>query len=120
MLVPLELLWATGMPSVSNQLSDLQVHTSLQPPALRLEPGQGCLPSSSHSTLLARVLNASPLYPTVKLYLHPDMYIQGLDSHRYRAIQLHLHWGDSKEPFGSEHTISGKHFAAEVSGQRVW
>uniref|UniRef100_A0A2K5E2Q2 Carbonic anhydrase n=1 Tax=Aotus nancymaae TaxID=37293 RepID=A0A2K5E2Q2_AOTNA len=50
---------------------------------------------------------------SVKLTLPSDMHIQGLQS-RYSATQLHLHWGDPKAPHGSEHTISGKHFAAEL------
>ncbi|KAL0601313.1 Carbonic anhydrase 12 [Plecturocebus cupreus] len=41
------------------------------------------------------------------------MQIQGLPS-RYSATQLHLHWGNPKDPHGSEHTIGGKHFAAEL------
>uniref|UniRef100_A0A8D0WAN5 Alpha-carbonic anhydrase domain-containing protein n=1 Tax=Sus scrofa TaxID=9823 RepID=A0A8D0WAN5_PIG len=50
---------------------------------------------------------------SVKLKLLEDMHIQGL-GHRYNASQLHLHWGDQNEPHGSEHTIGGKHFAAEM------
>ncbi|XP_007956213.1 carbonic anhydrase 12 [Orycteropus afer afer] len=50
---------------------------------------------------------------SVKLNLIPDMYIQGLQS-RYRATQLHLHWGNQNNPHGSEHTIGGRHFAAEL------
>ncbi|XP_037689688.1 carbonic anhydrase 12 [Choloepus didactylus] len=50
---------------------------------------------------------------SVTLSLSPDMYIQGLQS-RYRATQLHLHWGNEKDPHGSEHTVGGKHFAAEL------
>lgn len=51
----------------------------------------------------------------MKLKLPKDMHIQGLGA-RYNASQLHLHWGDENEPHGSEHTVGGKHFAAEVSG----
>lgn len=32
----------------------------------------------------------------------------------YTASQLHLHWGNRNKSEGSEHTVSGKHFAAEV------
>lgn len=60
-------------------------------------------------------LKASPPFPTVRLNLNSDMYIQGLQPHQYRAEQLHLHWGNRNDPHGSEHTVSGKHFAAEVS-----
>ncbi|KAL2790670.1 carbonic anhydrase 12 isoform 3 precursor [Daubentonia madagascariensis] len=58
-------------------------------------------------------LNGSKWTYFVKLNLPPDMHIQGLPS-RYSATQLHLHWGDQNEPHGSEHTVSGKHFAAEL------
>lgn len=50
---------------------------------------------------------------SVKMNLPQDMHIQGLQS-RYSATQLHLHWGDQNDPHGSEHTIGGKHFAAEL------
>ncbi|KAF6129083.1 carbonic anhydrase 12 [Phyllostomus discolor] len=49
----------------------------------------------------------------VKLSLPPSMQIQGLPS-RYSATQLHLHWGDQNDPHGSEHTVGGEHFAAEL------
>ncbi|KAF5925372.1 hypothetical protein HPG69_001816 [Diceros bicornis minor] len=52
---------------------------------------------------------------SVKMNLPPGMHIQGLQS-RYSATQLHLHWGDQNDPHGSEHTVGGEHFAAEVSG----
>ncbi|MBZ3889113.1 Carbonic anhydrase 12 [Sciurus carolinensis] len=51
---------------------------------------------------------------SVRLILRSDMHIQGLHSHRYSATQLHLHWGNRNDPRGSEHTISGKPFAAEL------
>ncbi|XP_039721303.1 carbonic anhydrase 12 isoform X2 [Pteropus medius] len=50
---------------------------------------------------------------SVKLKLPPAMHIQGLPS-RYSATQLHLHWGNQNNPHGSEHTVGGKHFAAEL------
>ncbi|EAW77648.1 carbonic anhydrase XII, isoform CRA_c [Homo sapiens] len=50
---------------------------------------------------------------SVKLNLPSDMHIQGLQS-RYSATQLHLHWGNPNDPHGSEHTVSGQHFAAEL------
>ena len=34
----------------------------------------------------------------------------------YRALQLHLHWGAAGRP-GSEHTVNGHRFPAEVSAQ---
>ncbi|XP_054421287.1 carbonic anhydrase 12 [Pteronotus mesoamericanus] len=50
---------------------------------------------------------------SVKLKLPPSMHIQGLPS-RYSAAQLHLHWGNQDDQYGSEHTVGGKHFAAEM------
>ncbi|XP_019297410.2 carbonic anhydrase 12 isoform X3 [Panthera pardus] len=50
---------------------------------------------------------------SVRLNLPSDMHIQGLRS-RYSAAQLHLHWGNQNDPHGSEHTVGGKHFAAEL------
>ncbi|XP_066200393.1 carbonic anhydrase 12 [Saccopteryx leptura] len=50
---------------------------------------------------------------SAKLELPPGMYVQGLPS-LYRATQLHLHWGNKNDPHGSEHTVGGKHFAAEL------
>ncbi|XP_076982853.1 carbonic anhydrase 12 [Tamandua tetradactyla] len=50
---------------------------------------------------------------SVTLSLPSDMYIRGLQA-RYSAAQLHLHWGDQSDPRGSEHTVGGKHFAAEL------
>ncbi|KAK2491660.1 hypothetical protein MC885_019436 [Smutsia gigantea] len=50
---------------------------------------------------------------SVRMNLPPGMHVQGLQS-RYSATQLHLHWGDQNDPHGSEHTVGGKHFAAEL------
>ncbi|XP_032030942.1 carbonic anhydrase 12 isoform X3 [Hylobates moloch] len=58
-------------------------------------------------------VNGSKWTYFVKLNLPSDMHIQGLQS-RYSATQLHLHWGNPNDPHGSEHTISGQHFAAEL------
>ncbi|KAK2524515.1 Ca12 [Columba guinea] len=50
---------------------------------------------------------------SVKMYLSPTMYIRNLPF-EYTASQLHLHWGNRNKSEGSEHTVSGKHFAAEM------
>ncbi|XP_053128814.1 carbonic anhydrase 12 isoform X2 [Hemicordylus capensis] len=50
---------------------------------------------------------------SVKMSLSPMMHIRSLPS-QYSAAQLHLHWGNQNKPEGSEHTIGGKHFAAEL------
>ncbi|XP_011823169.1 PREDICTED: carbonic anhydrase 12 isoform X3 [Mandrillus leucophaeus] len=81
--------------------------------------------SSLHTAavLLLVILKEQPSSPApangskwtylVKLNLPSDMHIQGLQS-RYSATQLHLHWGNPNDPHGSEHTVSGQHFAAEL------
>ncbi|XP_063170258.1 carbonic anhydrase 12 [Candoia aspera] len=50
---------------------------------------------------------------SVKMNLSSAMRIRNL-SFQYSAAQLHLHWGNRNKPEGSEHTISGRHFAAEL------
>uniref|UniRef100_A0A8C0E7C3 Carbonic anhydrase n=1 Tax=Bubo bubo TaxID=30461 RepID=A0A8C0E7C3_BUBBB len=50
---------------------------------------------------------------SVKMYLSPTMYLRNLPF-EYTASQLHLHWGNRNKSEGSEHTVSGKHFAAEL------
>nr|KAF6391419.1 carbonic anhydrase 12 [Pipistrellus kuhlii] len=69
-------------------------------------------------SLKEQLCRAAPLHGfdwtyLVQLTLPPGMHIQGLPS-RYSATQLHLHWGDQNDPHGSEHTVGGKHFAAEL------
>uniref|UniRef100_A0A8D0F6V0 Carbonic anhydrase n=1 Tax=Strix occidentalis caurina TaxID=311401 RepID=A0A8D0F6V0_STROC len=50
---------------------------------------------------------------TVLLELPESLAITGGYAQQYRAVQLHLHWGSSSGP-GSEHTIDGRRFAAEI------
>ncbi|XP_036245660.1 carbonic anhydrase 12 [Molothrus ater] len=50
---------------------------------------------------------------SVKMYLSPAMSIRNLPF-EYTASQLHLHWGNRNKSEGSEHTVGGKHFAAEL------
>ncbi|CAH2283576.1 carbonic anhydrase 12 isoform X2 [Pelobates cultripes] len=49
----------------------------------------------------------------VVLMLSPSMHLRGLP-HNFTAVQLHLHWGSSSHPFGSEHQIDSKAFPAEM------
>ncbi|XP_043380664.1 carbonic anhydrase 12 isoform X3 [Chelonia mydas] len=49
---------------------------------------------------------------SVRMSLFPTMHIRKLPF-QYTATQLHLHWGNRNKPEGSEHTVSGRHFAAE-------
>ncbi|KFQ76481.1 Carbonic anhydrase 9, partial [Phoenicopterus ruber ruber] len=50
---------------------------------------------------------------TVLLELPESLAITGGYAQQYQAVQLHLHWGSPAGP-GSEHTINGRRFAAEV------
>ncbi|KAL7980307.1 hypothetical protein Chor_014636 [Crotalus horridus] len=50
---------------------------------------------------------------SVRMNLSSAMRIRSL-SFQYSAAQLHLHWGNRNKQEGSEHTVSGRHFAAEV------
>ncbi|XP_046890009.1 carbonic anhydrase 12 [Hypomesus transpacificus] len=50
---------------------------------------------------------------SVQLSLPSRMHLSGLP-HHYTAAQLHFHWGSSRLPAGSEHTVNGKQFAAEM------
>ncbi|GCB76547.1 hypothetical protein scyTo_0015512, partial [Scyliorhinus torazame] len=48
-----------------------------------------------------------------KLTLPPSVQMISM-SHRYTAVQLHLHWGSETEALGSEHTIRGRHYPSEL------
>ncbi|XP_010180336.1 PREDICTED: carbonic anhydrase 14, partial [Mesitornis unicolor] len=50
---------------------------------------------------------------TVLLELPESLAITGGYAQQYRAVQLHLHWGSPWGP-GSEHTVNGHRFAAEI------
>ncbi|NXV72815.1 CAH9 anhydrase, partial [Atlantisia rogersi] len=50
---------------------------------------------------------------TVQLELPESLAITDGYAQQYRAVQLHLHWGSLSGP-GSEHTINGHRFAAEI------
>ncbi|NWW54826.1 CAH9 anhydrase, partial [Pedionomus torquatus] len=50
---------------------------------------------------------------TVLLELPGSLAITGGNAQQYRATQLHLHWGSPSGP-GSEHTVNGRRFAAEI------
>ncbi|XP_010012747.1 PREDICTED: carbonic anhydrase 9-like, partial [Nestor notabilis] len=50
---------------------------------------------------------------TAVLELPQSLAITGGYAQQYRAAQLHLHWGATTGP-GSEHTINGHRFAAEI------
>ncbi|KAL8196991.1 UNVERIFIED_CONTAM: Carbonic anhydrase 12 [Gekko kuhli] len=50
---------------------------------------------------------------SVKMSLSPTMHLRNLRT-KFSAAQLHLHWGNRNKLEGSEHTVGGKHFAAEL------
>ncbi|XP_069865542.1 carbonic anhydrase 9 [Dipodomys merriami] len=50
---------------------------------------------------------------TVQLSLPQGLTMALGPGREYRALQLHLHWGTSDRP-GSEHTVDGHHFPAEI------
>ncbi|KAM4014534.1 carbonic anhydrase 14 [Anomaloglossus baeobatrachus] len=50
---------------------------------------------------------------TVKLSLPPTMRLHGLPNN-YTAVQLHLHWGSTSIPEGSEHQLDGDISPAEL------
>lgn len=53
----------------------------------------------------------------MQLTLPPGLEMALGPGREYRALQLHLHWGAAGRP-GSEHTVDGHRFPAEVSAQR--
>lgn len=52
----------------------------------------------------------------MQLTLPPGLEMALGPGREYRALQLHLHWGSAGRP-GSEHTVGGHRFPAEVSVQ---
>lgn len=52
----------------------------------------------------------------MQLSLPPGLELSLGPGQEYRALQLHLHWGSAGRP-GSEHTVGGYRFPAEVSSQ---
>ncbi|KAL6093901.1 hypothetical protein STEG23_026398 [Scotinomys teguina] len=50
---------------------------------------------------------------TVQLTLPPGLKMALGPGQEYQALQLHLHWGTSDHP-GSEHTVNGHRFPAEI------
>ncbi|KAM9753527.1 carbonic anhydrase 12 isoform 1-T1 [Menidia menidia] len=50
---------------------------------------------------------------SLQISLPSKMHISSLHR-RFTAAQLHFHWGSSSRPAGSEHTVNGKQYAAEM------
>ncbi|XP_036094740.1 carbonic anhydrase 12 isoform X4 [Rousettus aegyptiacus] len=105
-----EMSWSKNYPSCGGLLqSPIDLHSDILQYDASLVPldFQGYNVSSNEQFILTNNGHS------VKLKLPPAMHIQGLPS-RYSATQLHLHWGNRNDPHGSEHTVGGKHFAAEL------
>ncbi|XP_053450909.1 carbonic anhydrase 12 isoform X2 [Nycticebus coucang] len=102
--------WSSKYPSCGGLLqSPIDLHSDIFQYDASLAPleFQGYNVSANQEFLLTNNGHS------VKLNLVPGMHIQGLPS-RYSATQLHLHWGNPSNPQGSEHTVGGRHFAAEL------
>nr|XP_048279917.1 carbonic anhydrase 12 isoform X2 [Myodes glareolus] len=103
--------WAKKYPSCGGLLqSPIDLHSDILQYDASLTP----LQFQGYNVSAEKLLNLTNDGHSVRLNLNSDMYIQGLQPHQYRAEQLHLHWGNRNDPRGSEHTVSGKHFAAEL------
>uniref|UniRef100_A0A3B3R3K1 Carbonic anhydrase n=1 Tax=Paramormyrops kingsleyae TaxID=1676925 RepID=A0A3B3R3K1_9TELE len=85
----------------------------LQTPLLQYDPSLVPIEVHNYDLLAHEQLTLGNSGHAVKLYLPSKMYILGLPN-RYSAVELHVHWGSPNTPAGSEHTIDGKRFAAEL------
>ncbi|XP_056595871.1 carbonic anhydrase 12 [Triplophysa dalaica] len=80
---------------------------------LRYDPNLPPIQVQNYNLSAHEQLTLSNNGHSVQLSLPPHMYISSLP-HRYSAAQLHFHWGSSNLLTGSEHTVNGKQFAAEM------
>ncbi|KAI5100512.1 carbonic anhydrase 12 isoform X1 [Silurus meridionalis] len=86
---------------------------NFQPELLRFDPDLLPIQLQDYNLSSEEQLTLSNNGHSVQLSLPSRMHLSGLP-HRYSAAQLHFHWGSSNTPTGSEHTINGKQFAAEM------
>ncbi|XP_026774569.1 carbonic anhydrase 12 isoform X4 [Pangasianodon hypophthalmus] len=86
---------------------------NFQPELLRFDPDLQPIQLQDYNLSSKEQLTLSNNGHSVQLSLPSRMHLSGLP-HRYSAAQLHFHWGSSNTPTGSEHTINGKQFAAEM------
>ncbi|XP_036431940.1 carbonic anhydrase 3 isoform X3 [Colossoma macropomum] len=89
--------------------SPINFQTELQ----RYDPGLLPIQLQNYNLSSSEQLTLSNNGHSVQLSLSPRMYVSGLP-HRYSAAQLHFHWGSPNVLAGSEHTVNGKQFAAEM------
>ncbi|XP_041966199.1 carbonic anhydrase 12 isoform X1 [Alosa sapidissima] len=84
-----------------------------QTPLLRYEPNLAPIELRNYNLSRNEQLTLSNNGHSVQLSLPSRMYVTSLPN-RYSAAQMHLHWGAPSLLPGSEHTINGKQFAAEL------
>ncbi|XP_059496148.1 carbonic anhydrase 12 isoform X2 [Stegostoma tigrinum] len=102
--------WASTYPECGNrQQSPIDFHNGIFEYDPTLEPIQliGYNLSAAVNFSLTNDGHAA------KMTLPPTMQMITA-SHRYTAVQLHLHWGSETEALGSEHTINGRHYPSEL------
>ncbi|KAK3526772.1 hypothetical protein QTP70_033581 [Hemibagrus guttatus] len=86
---------------------------NFQPELLRFDPNLLPIQLQDYNLSTKEQLTLSNNGHSVLLSLPSRMHLTGLP-HRYSAAQLHFHWGSSNTPVGSEHTVDGKQFGAEM------
>ncbi|KAK2834461.1 hypothetical protein Q7C36_015162 [Tachysurus vachellii] len=86
---------------------------NFQPELLRFDPNLLPIQLQDYNLSSKEQLTLSNNGHSVQLSLPSRMHLAGLP-YQYSAAQLHFHWGSSNMPAGSEHTVNGKQFAAEM------
>ncbi|XP_065813269.1 carbonic anhydrase 12 isoform X3 [Labrus bergylta] len=80
---------------------------------LRFDPTLGPVEVQNYDLSSDEQLTLGNNGHSVQLSLPHKMYISSLP-HRYTAAQLHLHWGSTSKPAGSEHLVNSQQYAAEL------
>ncbi|XP_026859084.2 carbonic anhydrase 12 [Electrophorus electricus] len=84
-----------------------------QPELLRYDPDLLPIQVYNYNLSSNEQLTLSNNGHSVQLSLPSHMHLSSL-RHLYTAAQLHLHWGSPDILAGSEHTVNGRQFAAEM------
>ncbi|XP_075267817.1 carbonic anhydrase 9 [Opisthocomus hoazin] len=102
--------WGVDYPDCAgNMQSPIDIDTTKTVFSPHLRPIQ----LSGYSLPASQKLKLSNNGHTALLELPESLAITDGYAQQYRAVQLHLHWGSPSGP-GSEHTIDGRRFAAEI------
>ncbi|XP_040436506.1 carbonic anhydrase 9 isoform X1 [Falco naumanni] len=102
--------WGVGYPDCAGTMqSPINIDTAKTIFSPQLRPIQ----LSGYSLPASEKLKLRNNGHTVLLELPETLAITGGYAQQYRAVQLHLHWGSPSGP-GSEHTVNGHRFAAEI------